>query len=133
MRRNSNHDPDLRTDIEEDDDNIIYLTSIDLVDDKELERFELPTWVAHEPREVRRHNKGLCTKYNTMGLNRRRYYLLMVRNRHVSAEGKKILDQLDDCKKEVVLLQAMLTDINGSIFQMPDVLSKPMKLKKSSK
>ena len=116
--------------MEDDDDNIIYLTSTRLVDDEELKRIQLPAWIAHEPREVQQHNKGLCTKYNTMGLNRRRYYRLMVRDRHVSAEGKKILDQLDDCKKEVVLLQAMLTDINGSIFQMPDILSKPMKLKK---
>lgn len=110
-------------------ENIVFLRDSKLVEDKELGSFTPPAWNEHQPRAVQRHNKGLCTNYNTWILHRRRYYTLIIKGRSLSPDGQAVLLKIEDIRKEVDLLLEKIRVLEGRPFMIPDVLETDMKLK----
>ncbi|XP_044437899.1 uncharacterized protein [Triticum aestivum] len=149
-RPNPNHGETLSLQ-EEDVENIVFLRDSKLVEDKELGSFTPPAWNEHQPRAVQRHNKGLCTNYNTWILHRRRflglcssicfickriacdvlekYYTLIIKGRSLSPDGQAVLLKIEDIRKEVDLLLEKIRVLEGRPFMIPDVLETDMKLK----
>lgn len=137
MVPNTNQDPSLMTEMEEDRLNKKDLKKSGRICRRELRSFEMPTNLARERQELLSIYKGICTNVNTNVMLRRRYLKLALEleddELSKSKDALQLQSRIKDSLKEIQQLEAQVKELNGPVYDLPDVLVSELKLKEKKK